>query len=191
MIDPAASSKTMHTRLAATLSTFPCTLTGSWREEWNRPTWGGTARCDVPFVLLLLGALDGRSHWAKSLPSDPANEIPVQFDPLPNREALFQLFLWAGNGAWLSQFITEFPASRRGEVPGQLHFETGALVRFLSPSAPRSPALSLLALAKQDVVVRRNHVWGLKPHLVNDVAPVWRSILARGRSGTIPLDLTA
>ena len=179
------------TLISPQLKSMSATLRGSWVRRWERNLWEGTVSSHEEFVLLIIVKLASEIFWAKSLPSQNKS-LTVTFDlyPTSKTEPQFQFHFSVGTGAFI-QNVTARLVDREYKPPilAPSEIETGVVIPFASflPSLE----FSFACFAKSDVIVRRHYVWGLKPRFLDTLESPWREILAKGRSGVVPLEAGA
>jgi hypothetical protein len=170
----------------ATMARIPCELRGAWAVRWNRPIWIAEVTCAEPFVAVLFSTLGAMTGWSKSLPT-ASGTMTVSVETLENDQsdlATFHAKLGAGAYTTVAVPKMSHPPLR---LSHESQFFTGELTAIATPTSPRWPKLSLLCFAKRNVVVRRNHVWGVKPSYLNQVPSHLAQLLARGRHGSIAM----
>jgi hypothetical protein len=149
--------------------------------------WKGFLEAESPFVALTMGYLPQCAYWSKSLPSERNRmDLRVALTRAPAEPLHCRLFLGAGSSAFMHQILVRLPCPEflpRVDLPEQIG--AGALVRFLEFPSCSGPVFGLACFAKSDVVVRRKHVWGLKPRLLASARPELAEVLARGRHGCV------
>ena len=159
-------------------------VTGSWRDDAPQPTWSGSLSSSEAFVALVFGFGTDHTYWWKSEPA-VTGTLPLELMVLFNRfdeDTACQLIFSAGC-AGIYELTTQLPRTERHDFDllGRIH--CGWLYRFFSRTCGAPGLLGLLVLAKSDVTVRRNRVWGVKPTLLTDTSGGAAPVLALGRRG--------
>jgi len=72
-------------------------------------------------------------------------------------------------------------------APLPITFPSGALYP-LATHRQSQPFLSLLAIAKVDIVSKRTGIWALKPRLLASLPEGWRAIFSKTRHGFIRIE---
>jgi len=168
------------------LATLPLTMTNRWGPIYQTYGWQATLAGDEPFAPVLMVDVDGVTLWAKAPPSVEF-DLEVRLDPFPDDADVVRVSFSAPPGAYVAPVVVRLRDGIPVATPPQNQPATTArLLRPLSISSEPVLQFGLMTFAKSDIVVRRNHVWGLKPGFLDHFSSPFREVLEKGRHGSFP-----
>jgi hypothetical protein len=177
------------------LDRAPVHITGAWHPHaslsggWTRHAWHGVARAAAPMVALLCVRSGDVITWHKS---GRAGDMQIRLgvtvapdNPLVGLDAHVQ-------GAYASIATRDLPAGPAGapalDIPAERATTTGVALDLATAPGTPPVTFSLLFIAGAQVKMGRNHLWHVRRALAPALGEPLRTILARGRRGTLALD---
>lgn len=188
------------------LDRLPVRITGAWQPctrasgAWMRHAWHGVACAAEPMVALLCVRTGAEVAWHKSSHSVAPSGTPASTHELQIRlgltvapdEPLAGLDLHV-QGAYASLAARNPPAVLAArtpvlDVPPERATTTGVVIDLACVPAKPEVVFSLLVIPRAQVKMGRNHLWHVRPALAPALGEPLRTILSRGRRGTLALD---
>lgn len=155
------------------------TLTGGWTDYHGQRRFLGALTCAAAVhVMSLVASGDGFAYAKSGHIHGAAIDIDLLIHPVW-QGARFQIVLRTGN---VLNTRVEFDPVRRIEIADRCVFKTGAIIDWAAPDE-QGPTIRLLVIAHDDVVMRRNAIWRVKPHLEAALLGSWRAALTKTRHG--------
>jgi len=180
------------------LTKFDVVLTGNWALPPWGPEWSGEAIADTNIVGIIFLSCGNRMYWAKS--GIPAVKIaPQVYEVRRDSNKLFmdlhlhntldlnvQFMYRLGLGKGISQahamlshkdYLPPIPYSRI--------IQTGHLFTFASFESAPIATLYAMFLARQDVKMKRKHIWRLRKPFLETLTSPLLEVFTFGRSGEL------
>jgi hypothetical protein len=182
------------------LAKFDVVLTGNWvlspSAQWK---WSGEAIAETPLVGIVFLSCGNRMYWAKSgasyakvapqvYESQPvSSKLPVELflHDTFNRNVQFMYSIGLRDGihdatAMLSKdYLPQIPHTRT--------IQTGQLFTFASIDSTPMTTLYAMFLAKQDVKMKRKHIWRLRKPLLERLTSPLLEVFTFGRFGKLAI----
>jgi hypothetical protein len=176
------------------LARFDVVLTGDWAvSTQGHREWSGEANAETVIVGIIFLRCGNQIYWAKS--GTPYAKVAHFIESQPLSGKLFMelrlqctLNVQFMYSLGLRDSIYQASALLSSEdylppIPPSRTVQTGQLFTFASFDSSPSATLYTMFLAKQDVKMKRNHIWGLRKALLSHLTSPLLEVFAVGRTG--------
>lgn len=180
-------------------------ITGAWQPHtslsggWTRHEWHGVACAAAPMVALLCARTGDVVAWHKSgrsaAPAAPALasihameiRLGVTVSPEEPRVGL-DLHVQGAHAHVVTRDLPGVAGAPALDLPAERATTTGVACDLACVPGTPEVVFSLLFIAGAQVEMGRNHLWHVRRALAPALGEPLRTILSRGRRGTLAID---